>query len=455
MNQNWGIVAVVAAFLITFGTGAWLANNRVNAPPAAVSAPASPPAKEEKKEEPPPPPPPRKIPPKSTLPKTRERYQGVVTKEAQRAVVQQFSIGGSAEKEEAHKPTYFRRIYVDPLGTRVVTRTETETASWDLHTGYRLQTFKHDGKGIYCSPDARVVATLSKNAKQMILKEAASGRTIGTYSPPAGGDIIVQEHEPTYTPGGDFLLVCVKDRGKEAIAAISTQTGVGKLVKLPREWYDTTGHQWRELIPRPRENRFYRQLVAFPCCAMNLADGINTKVESLTIGPQWEPPYCRAVKVSPDGHYLTGRNRSQLRIIDLESDLIVFKLNIQTLTGEWFTPDARRVVSLRAAEWIYKDGDGLNLTPEGGWLSVYAIPQGPPPPVKEMTDRPEILGLEFIMDQAGLKGLADLAFLADGRRFVMLDRGTTVAVIDFGEAFGVAPLPALPRPNGPEPLPLR
>ena len=387
------------------------------------------------------------------FPKIKDPYRGVETAEAKRAVVKQWSIGAAAEKQEAHQPTYIRRIYVDPNGARVVTKTESETACWDLDSGYRLQTFKHDGKGIYCSPDARVIAIVSTNGKQLTLKEAASAQTIGTYTPPGGGDIIVHEHDPTYTPGGDFLLLCVKDRGKEAIAAVSTRTAVGKLVKLPREWYDTTGHQWRELMPRPRENRFYRQLVAFPCCAMNLADGINTKVESLTIGPNSDPG-SRALKVSADGRYLLARNRDQLRVINLSADEIVFKLNTKVLTGDWFTPDARRFLSLRAPERVYIINDVVS-TPEGGWLSMYEVPPGKAPPVEKLTDSPAIVGTEFTMNEAGLKGLADLAFLADGRRFVMLDRGSTVAVIDFEKAFGVAALPALPRPTEPESLPLR
>ena len=126
------------------------------------------------------------------------------TAEAKAAVVRQWSIGGAAEKQEAHQPTYIRRVYVNPAGTLVVTRTEAETASWELATGHRLQTFKDDGKGIYCSPDARVIATVSKNGKEMLLRESATGRTIGTYAAPAGGEIILREHEPTFTPGSDF-----------------------------------------------------------------------------------------------------------------------------------------------------------------------------------------------------------------------------------------------------------
>src|SRR5262245_57593596 len=127
MSQNLGIYVCIGAFAATFAAGTlFVMSQRV--PSAAdvarvINEEKEKPKLEEKpkvedklkKDDKPKPP---VIPNPVKLP--RQPFNGTERDDAKAAVLRRWSIGAAAEKEEAHQPTYIRRIYVDPAGTRVV-----------------------------------------------------------------------------------------------------------------------------------------------------------------------------------------------------------------------------------------------------------------------------------------------------------------------------------------------
>lgn len=432
MNQSLGTVAAIGAGALAFAAGFLVLNqNARNNVPATTSeaGPANP--------DPAPPEPPKPVAPAVAPPPTKPAPPAT-------PIVKRWHLGG-----RPWKPDERRRVYVDPNDFRAVTQTDSEIVCWNLNNGSRLQTFRPEGKGMYVSPDAKVVATVTQDGRRVVMREASTGSLIGTYEPRGGGEILLHEHEPAFTPAGDFLCLCVKEKTKnarEAIAAVSMRTGVGRIVDLPRDWFDTTGHQWRILMPLPSRNVFLRTLVAHPCCVMNLRDGINTRVESLSIGPDSRPG-SRSCKLSPDGRYLLARAPSQLRIIDWKADEIVLKHNMPLLTDDWFTPDSKRFLSLRVPP------RPLDSIAPHGWLQLCSFEQIIANDV-DRSPRARLLG-EFTMDHHELAGVADLAFLRGGKQMLILDRGSSAAIVDFEAAFREPPLPPGPRPTSPESLPLR
>ena len=174
-------------------------------------------------------------------------------------IVKRSDLGG-----KPWKPDERRRVYVDPNDARAVTQTDSEIVCWNLINGSRLQTFRPEGKGMYVSPDAKVVATVSQDSRRVLMRQASTGRHIGSYEPRGGGEILLHEHEPAFTPAGDFLCLCVKEKtknAKEAITAVSTRTrrrpDRGPAARLARHDRPPVAHpdtaaEPERLLPHPR-----------------------------------------------------------------------------------------------------------------------------------------------------------------------------------------------------------
>lgn len=333
-----------------------------------------------------------------------------------------------------------RDVVLDPSGDRVLTRTRKEIAYRDARTGTRLQTFPADPKKFFfVSPDARFVASVTKDGKEVTLFRAATGERVGTYRTPRGQERNPEKYTPTFTPGGDFFLFCVREKKLDRICAMSTRNAAVRFLNVKREW-DRDDYEWKVLLPLPREGAFLRQTFHMGVWRTDLKTGREHKINTVDFEPSlWQDAV--GVKVSPDGRYLSARQQSQLKVIDWRSDRSLIKdRSTPRFDNEWFTPDGKRIAVLRTTDIIYIVNDEQR-TPTGGWLQLYDIATG-------------AKLAEFIMDSHGLDGLSALAFHRDGRSFVMADKTCHVAVVDFERAFRVKPLPPAPAPERAESLPL-
>jgi hypothetical protein len=344
-------------------------------------------------------------------------------------------------KEPNYEDYYVREIFINPTGDKVVTLTNKEGVCWDVASGARLQTFhaatKGDPQALFVSPDARVMAIVKQNGKEVALREAATGKLIGKYQPTSGTERPIEKYPPAFTPGSEYFLFCHRENKLDAICALSTRTGAGRVVHVPRDW-GRNNYEWKLLAPLPRQGVVVRQVPYAGVFTVELKTGKERQIESIDFEPITKGE-SHSLKTSPDGRFVTARNKDQLKVFDWRNDRYIMKdKSTPTFRNEWFTPDGERLAVHRKSDTIYIV-NGVRYTPPGGWLQLIDIATGTK------------IG-EFIMDDNGLDGLSALAFSRDGRSFVMADTTTHVAVVDFERAFGAAPLPPV-FPEGPETLP--
>jgi hypothetical protein len=465
MSQNWSLYACIGVFAAVFAGGAtYLAGQRLNQPEPEQAAAARPvkeaaPAPAAKENPAPPAPAPEDEAPRKVL---VVRSRPVVLKSWDVTAPPQ----PRGDQEPNYENYFVREIGIHPSGTKVITRTNLEAVCWDIATGQRLRTFKaatriiprkppdkpelHIDQEIRMSPDARFIALINTSGQQATILESDTGRAIGTYYIPKDQAHWLGYHSPAFTPESEYLLMAVKRHDKDAICAISTRTGAGSIVNLPRDWCKKTTDRWSVLAPVPRELAFIRHLGTYGyqpgdasgVYVLDLKTGKERVLKSIDFRP-FSLFENRGIKVLPGGQYLSARY-GELVIIDWKNDRLVTKFSPKSFHDEWFTPDGRRFAAHHVPKFIQVEiPSGRRLTPLGGWLELYDAFTGG-----------RQLG-EFVMERHDLFGLSTVGFSGDGKTMAVADRRTRVAIVDFEAAFGVPPLPPLPPPAGRESLPLR
>lgn len=450
MNQNLGIYAVMAAFVLSFGGAfVWIQSQRPDAPATVngpdAPAPADPPPEPAKKDSPPEPARKEVVtkPPTPTRPTLIKRWQ----------LPQPPKPRG---EESLNYERYFcREIGVDQTGSRVVTQTQLEAACWDAATGARLHTYTaasrtvprkppdkpelHIDEELFITRDARIVARVRRDGKAVILNEATTGRLIGTYQTPKDMSCYLDHYPPAFTPRGDYLLM-MHNHG--ALAAVNTSTARGGVLRLAPDWGKAHTQMWRVLIGAPNDSALIRHTTNRQgIFVLDLNTSQERRLSSVTIEPFSLFENC-GIKLSPNGRYLSARS-GQFVVVDWKADRLVMKQTGGHFS-DWFTPDGKRLLVACDTDIIQYQiyPSHKRLTPRGGWLDLYDVEKG----VKIGTCTPQHHGLT--------NGIRAIAFSGDGKKFALGDAMAGVALLDFEMAFGVPPLPPLPRPQ-PESLPLR
>jgi hypothetical protein len=442
MNQNWGVLACIGAFGLTFAGGvALIVSQRQDPPPLVPPAPVKPEApKEEEKEKPPP-----KVEKKEVVNKP--------TKPTRAVIIQQWKGTQPPAPKGENSPNFedffYREIAFDRYGGKLVGYTNREAVCWDAIGGNRLHTFPVASRVVPRKPpnppdfvidqqiritrDGRVVAMIDKNGKSVTLYEASSGTKIGTYKAPKDRSEFTQWRPPEFTPRGDSLVYCINGGGnRDEICAVSASTAAGRKVSLGRAFKEER-FDWIVLIPLLDQSIFIRQWRGDIVKVLDLNTGQERKLDSVTVKP-FSLFENRGIKVSPDRRYLSARSITSIEVVDWQKDQRLMKAGAETIHNEWWTPCGKRLVILKSTNWITYRG-GHRITPIGGWLELWDVQKG----VK--------IG-DFEQDKVGLmNSVSAIAFTPDGKRFALADRAAGIAVLDFEMAFGVAPLPPVAHPE--------
>ena len=197
---------------------------------------------------------------------------------------------------------------------------------------------------------------------------------------------------------------------------------------------------WHVLIGVPNESALIRHTINRQgIFVLDLQSGQERRLKSVTIEP-FSLFENRGIKLSPNGR-LSARG-GQFVVVDWKADRQLMQKNGGHL-NECFTPDGKRRSSCGTDIIQYQLYPSYKrLTPVGGWLELYDVEKG-------------VLIGKCVPEHHGLtEGIRSIAFSGDGKKFALGDAAAGVALLDFEMAFGVAPLPPLPRPQ-PESLPVR
>lgn len=356
---------------------------------------------------------------------------------------------------------FHRALYLDAAGARLLAVSREEVHCIEVASGKVLQTFRSESsgkrnEGIAASPDARFVVLADADGNGLTLRDAATGRAVGTLRVPENqrlAQLQWNSRSPSFTPAGDFLLVGVASPSESALHALSTKTGAAWVVNVPRgnTGKRDFGHllavpQWSTLLVA-NSLRADRKTNPSGLFAVNLATGKETPLA----GPRVRPAVIdqRPLVLSPDGSLLLIKGADKLEVCDWRSGRVLFhhERNHDHYVQPWFTPDGKRfAVIRRVTDLIRYEFD----------------PSTPGKSIGHRIDdevflfdvaRQEQIG-SFRPAEHGLDSVVSaLALAADGQSFAVWT-GSQVDVVDFQTAFGVAPLPSGPRLQGPEELPL-
>ena len=293
MNQNWGIVACIGGFALTFGFAMIASQRGEVAKPAPVVKPAPAPEKETLVE-----PPPKPIakkdggvakPPKPSRPILIKQWQGTQPPKPK------------GEDSPNFEDFFYRQIAMDKYGARILGYTNREAVCWDAIGGTRLQTLPaatrttprkppnppdfHIDQHIRISADAKRVAMIDKNGKSVTIYDAASGARIGTFSAPKDRSQYTDHYPPEFTPRGTYLIFCTSGGGnKDEIYAVSASSATGRRVDLGRA-YTAERYSWIALIPFADGSTFFCQQQGDAIQALNLSSGKERPLNSTQSQP--------------------------------------------------------------------------------------------------------------------------------------------------------------------------
>jgi WD40 repeat protein len=350
-------------------------------------------------------------------------------------------------------------LYLDPTGTRLVTQTRLETICWDVPRSKGILTYRPETKitqrsaaerdvrimqEILVSPDARVVAIVNKDGTEVLLRVAETGEVIADYKPMKGGGLWTDDNHPAFTPGSDYLLfaTCLKNVAGDryVFAAISTRDGKARILDLPS--FEKRHYMYTAMAPVPRASGIFFDH------SFDFIPGTSSHVTFVDLKTGKEAPVATdfppissfpetGIRVSPDGRYLLVTS-GQFAVYDWRALKTYVKL--PGLSPAWFTPDGRRIVAHGAPARMMLLPSGQQYT-EPADLRLYDIATG------------QNLGMIKI-GALGFGSITSISFSGDGKTFAIADYIGKVAVVDFEQAFQVAPLPPMCI-EGPEQLPLR
>jgi hypothetical protein len=223
----------------------------------------------------------------------------------------------NADGTPRNKDHVIQSLALDPTGRRLVAASRQTTYCLDIATGQVLQTFSNDSpphntrpQFIATSPDARFVMLCSADGKEVTLREAATARLIGTYrldDKSRSNQFQFESRLPALTPAGDFLLLGAGTVTPNALHAVSTRTGAGKLVDVPR--VDFSKKDYRYLLPVPQASTFFVHAGAHfdkanpsNLYAVDFSTGKETPLTCLPTHPNLSDN--RPLTLSPDGTLL-------------------------------------------------------------------------------------------------------------------------------------------------------
>ena len=410
MNQNWGIYACIGAFALTFAGGfALILNQRKEG--AKVEAPPAPrPAPEPDKEVPKKPPEkkdgiaPKDKPPVPSRPILIKQWQGTQPPKPK------------GEDSPNYEDFFYRELFFDRYGARLVGCTSREAVCWDALGGTRLQTFPaathttprkppnppdfHIDQDIRISPDGRTVAMIDRNGKSVTLYDAGSGARIAIYTAPKDRSQYTDHHPPEFTPRSGYLIYCTNGGGnKDELCAVSASTGAGRKLDLGRA-YTQERFAWVVLIPVLDESTLIRQQHGDAITALDLRTGKERALKSISVKP-FSLFENRGIKMSPNRRYLSARTIKTIEIVDWKEDKRIMQTGATTIHNEWWTPDGKRIVMLKSTDWI-QYVNNVRTTPIGGWLELWDVEKG-------------VKISDFAQDKVGLKYSVALAFSPDGK----------------------------------------
>jgi hypothetical protein len=407
-------------------------------PPPAPVVKDRPPPKEPK---PPQPPPEPKVDPKQPA-----KIDPVVPLPP--VVRAQWNVPGTPSRDSLDSYADLRvcEIVVDPTGTRCITASQTEAHCWDL-AGHRLVHTVREGKDqeIYVSRDARFVALMNRDGKDITFHSPETGQVVAKWSAAPGTNSFTDFCPPAFTPRGDYFIILSQLGGQFFYQAVSTRDGVGKPLNLPAGvGTQPAGHA--ALVASADAKILMRHLgrgrtSGFDVSVVDLGSGREAALRGVTISPSSIFPK-KGVKLSPDGWMVLAVGTDTLQLCDRQTYRQYLALGSETepVRDAWFTRDGRRCVVLRSSRLVKMIGRMEVRTPD--WLELY-----------DVFGKTKVA--EFTMKPYGIESISALAFTADGTAMVVADQQVTVQVIDFERAFGVPPLSPIKPPDKPEVLPLK
>jgi hypothetical protein len=361
------------------------------------------------------------------------------------------------------KGFHVHALCLNPAGKRLVAVSQHDTYCLDIDSGKVLQTFHNvlptnnpRPQYIAASPDARFVFVQSADGKEVTLCEAATARVIGRYKlsdPAKMTTFLLESRMPALTPAGEYLLVGSGSVSPTNLHAVSTTTGAGALVDMPR--VDLKQRDYKHMLPVPQRSTFI--VCGGPrvdsknhpanIFAVDTTTGKETALNCLSFQPSYVDN--RPLVLSPDGSLLLVKGQNAIEVCDWRANRLLFHhaLNNTHYDHACFTPDGKRFAVIMRSSGILR----FELDPNSDKSISKPIPD-----VVELFDiaRQEKIGSFTPQDSGFGISVRALAVSHDGKSFAMWT-GTEVNFIDFEAAFGVAPLPPGPRMEGPESLPLK
>jgi WD40 repeat protein len=370
--------------------------------------------------------------------------------------------GKNGDDATPQKSGHVHALSLDPAGTRVVAVSQHNTWCLDVATGKVLQTFQNElptnnprPQLIGASRDARFVIIPSVDGKDVTVREASTGKVIGTChltDTNKFNKFLLESRLPAMTPAEDYLLVGTGVVTPGNLHALSTKTGKEKLLDVPR--IDFSKQDYEYLIPIPQSSTFL--VYGTPrvdrknpsnLFAVDFSTGKETALSCLHGGPHFNG--WRPLVLSPDGSLLLVKGLASVEVCDWRANRLVFHYEekVAAFDHACFTPDGKRVAFIRRANGVIES----EIDPQTGkWVNhriddvVHLFDIATQEKIATYT--PHADGLDSMVRA--------LALSHDGKSFAVWT-GNEVTLIDFRVAFGVAPLPPGQRLEGPESLPLK
>lgn len=357
----------------------------------------------------------------------------------------------SQGKEELEEGA-IRDLYFDRTGTKLIAVSDRDTHCLDVATGQSLQVYRTDARSqvahhpfIAVSPDGRFVAVPHEEHKELVLQEADTGKTIAKYRADDRTHLGFTLLPIAFTPGGEFAVTMVGHDGP-AYLAVSTRTGTGRLLAIP-DWKGKAElHSF--LVPLPAQATLIRggvlktkgETSSSGIRALNLTTGADRPISGVTVKPEtWQGD--RPLVASPDGKWLLAKNRDTIQVCDWQVNRLVFDRTREgdVYRGPRFTPDGQRFLIIWIQDTFQPEKFGTIDKPSADSVMLFDVASG-----KRLGD--------FTPPDSKHNQLTAVAMSQDGKTLAVA-AGRLVSVLDFQEAFKIAPLPPVSRPAEPEQLP--
>jgi hypothetical protein len=360
----------------------------------------------------------------------------------------QWTVPGTPAKDSLDPYADIRicEIAIDSTGTKCVTASQTEAHCWDLFARRLMHTVR-EGKDqeLYLSRDARFVALMNRDGKEIGFHAPENGQLLSKWTAAPGTNSFTDFCPPSFTPRGDYFVIFSQLNGQFAHQAVSTKDGVGRPLNLPPGvGTQPAGHA--ALVVSADAKVLLRhhgrgRPAGADVSVIDLKSGMESALRGITLAPYSVFPR-KGVKLSPDGWLVMAVGTHAVQVCDRLTHRPYLSLGTETepVRDAWFTRDGRRCVIHRSSRLVKVTGHVELRTPD--WLELHDV------------FGKTKLG-EFTIKPHGIESVSALAFTPDGTAMVVADQQTTVQVIDFERAFGVAPLPPIKLPDKPEELPLK